>query len=310
MSSNTKRPASGGEKRERPKKTAFVAAATPSVARSLQKSLESAGFSSITTYECDRPGKSIPEITTECMRQSEIVIAVLGVGGVGANVLFELGLAHGLGKRILVVAEEKAVLTARSLGDPYILAKPDDAEAVGAAVKDILAGPHHGERPLEAPEKQSRPIGDLADDLLADLRPLDKNASEQKYVEVVRRAIEVSGVTAISEAKLGDVNVDLAVWSDDLEPWVQNPLLIDVKVNIPTRAQVRVLADQMLWHMAKARLSHALVIYVSAAHSAKEEMHIPHVLFVSIQEFLESLRVSGFGDVVRRLRNRGVHGAI
>jgi hypothetical protein len=309
MTRNTKRLASGGEKRQRPKQTAFVAAATPSVARSLQKSLESAGFSSITTYECDKPGKSIPEITTECMRQSEIVIAVLGTGGVGANVFFELGLAHGLGKRILVIAEENAVLTARSLGDPYILAKPDDAEAVGAAVKDILALPHHGERPLEAPEKQSRPIGDLAEELLADLRPLDKNASEQKYVDVVRRAIEASGVTAITEAKLGDAHVDLAVWSDDLEPWVQNPLLIDVKINIPTKGQVKALADQMLWHLEKGRLSNALVIYVSAAHLAKQETHFPQVLFVSIQEFLESLRDSGFGDVVRRLRTRGLHEA-
>jgi hypothetical protein len=308
MTSNTKRPASGGEKRERPNKMVFVAAATPSVARSLQKSLESAGLSSITTYECDMPGMSIPEITTECMRQSEIVIAVLGAGGLGANVFFELGLAHGLGKRILVIAEEKAVLTARSLGDPYIVAEPDDAEAVGAAVKDILAVPHHEERPLEAPEKQSRPIGNLANELLVDLRALDKNASEQKYVDVVRRAIEASGVTAITQAKLGDAHVDLAVWSDDLEPWVQNPLFIDVKINIPTKGQVKVLADQMLRHLEKGRLSDALVVYVSAAHLAKEEMHFPHVLFVSIQEFLESLRDSGFGDVVRRLQSRAVHG--
>src|SRR5438128_649826 len=120
------------------KKTAFIAAPTATAANSLRKVLDQIGFVSLTAFEADQPGKNIPEISIDCMRQSDIVVAVLGEGPMKPNVFFELGLAHGLGKRILIIAEEKAVPTARSLGDPYTLAKPDDGAAVVFAVNLIL----------------------------------------------------------------------------------------------------------------------------------------------------------------------------
>lgn len=307
--SMTAMPGRPGEARNRstPKRTAYVIAASMDEARTLQDVLARLGFTSLTTFDADLPGHTLPEIIRSSMERSELVVAVLGDGSKPVNVVFELGLAHGLGKRILILADEKAVSLAQSFGDPYIRARPTDAVAIGFAVSQILAVPHYGNKAPETIEPRTRPIGELADELLGRLRK-SESLREDELIGLIQRAVERSGVTAASREKLGDTNVDLAVWSEDLEPWVRNPLLIEVKRNVRSESDALRIEQQVLGYMKRAGVSTAMVLYLQAAPKALDKVHRHAILFMSVQDFLESLRESSFGEVVRRLRNESVHG--
>ncbi len=192
-------------------------------------------------------------------------------------------------------------------GGPYIRTALDDAEAVEFALEQILAVPHHGSRPAKEPIQQTHPINGLADELLTVLRE-GKIKSENELVNLIRRAIEASGVTAASRDSLGDVQVDLAVWSDDLEPWVNNPLIIEVRSFLRSPTDADKVVKQILDYMRKTHVSTALVLYLTGAVAALEGVGLPSVLFMAVEDLLEALRTSGFGAVIRELRNKAVHG--
>lgn len=312
MSSITAQPDTT-EKPERPnrrKKVAFVTAPSAVEAHALQGVLDRLGIESTTASEAELPGRTMSELALDCIRPADVVIGVLAQGPMSHNVYFDLGLARGLGKRILLVAKPKAIPTAVSLGLPYIRSAPDNTEGIKFALAQLFAVPHHGGRPVEPVTRQTRPIEGLADELLAQLQCGQQPPTEDKLPEVIGRAIRESGATVVSSPRPADgVNPDMAVWSDDLEPWIHNPLLIEFKSNVRSKGEVRQLVRQLRRYMEKVTVSTALVIYRGADASVVKEMHSPEVLFVSAEDFLDSLRDSGFGDVVRRLRELSNHRA-
>ncbi len=69
----------------------------------------------------------------------------------------------------------------------------------------------------------------------------------------------------------------------------------------------RVLTD-LQQSMTKTRVTTALVLYRGATPGVVEQVHSPNVYWLSVQAFLDSLRHSGFGALVRALHNRNVDG--
>jgi hypothetical protein len=226
------------------------------------------------------------------------------------NVAFELGVAHGLGKRILIVADEAASPAVDMLGDPYIRTRPDNAQAIEFAMRQLLAAPPQVRKRPPETANQTHPIGRLADVLLAKLHG-DESLTEDRLAQLIHQAVAESGVTAAAGGKTADApaHFDLAVWSDDLEPWVHNPLIIELRTDVNSKKDVQTIVEQIRGSMERTRVSTALVLYRRASLPAVEEMRASQILFMSVEEFLGSLRDTAFAEVIRRLRDRSLHGA-
>ena len=132
--------------------------------------------------------------------------------------------------------------------------------------------------------------------------------TEQFLQEVVVEAIRQSGVETISESESPDRGVDLAVWSEDLEPWVVNPLLIEVKANIDSRAAWEDIVLNLLRPMGSTGARWSLLIYLHSPLDPSQVIRAPNVLAISAVEFLSALQRMSFGELVRKLRNERVHG--
>src|SRR5207253_1014565 len=98
--------------------------------------------------------------------------------------------------------------------------------------------PHHGTQPPSTPARRTHPLGARADELRAQLRAAGDKLSPTGLEEIIAQAIRDSGVTAVSQGTAEDRYVDLAVWSDDLSPWVGNPLPIEVRLTVKGKADV------------------------------------------------------------------------
>src|SRR5712691_7087275 len=122
-----------------PTRTAFIAAPSTADTSALRQVLQRLGLHALTVFEADLPGRTFSEIVLECIRRADVVVGVLGDGPTNPNVVFELGVARGLGKRILIVAGDDAQATVAMLGDPHVRSKPDNEGAIEFAMTQILA---------------------------------------------------------------------------------------------------------------------------------------------------------------------------
>ncbi|MGA7498371.1 MAG: restriction endonuclease [Isosphaeraceae bacterium] len=289
--------------------TAFITAPVSVDVWGVRQILERRGIKTFTADELDLPGRPLSEILQEGMSRADIVVGVLGSGTSSENVFFELGFAQAMKKRMLVLGSGDAPLsTWASTGIPYVRAELTNPQAVDFAVAQILKVPHHGST-RETPVRRTRPLGEAADRLLSKLIGATGEKTAQVMEEVVVEAVRQCGIDTVSQSGRRDGGVDLAVWSEDFEPWVNNPLLIEVKANIGSATAWEEVVLNLLRTMGSTGVRWSLLIYLHSPLDPAQAIRAPNILAISAEEFLRALQGMSFGELVRKLRNERVHGA-
>jgi hypothetical protein len=297
-------------KRDNGRRKVFITSSRPEDAKALGATLDHLGIDWFTLDDVDLPGRNLLEVLLACIERADVVLAVLDASPKSRNVFFQLGVAQGLKKRTLALVEGEELLpSVISFGTPYLRTRADNSKAVEFALTQLLAAPPHSGKAPEEAVTRTRPLGKRADELLARLRDKEGSMREEDLIEILRQAIEASGVTAVSSATLKGARTDLAVWSEDLEPWVHNPLIIEVRKTLRGQADVDQVVGGVRRFMEATKVPWAMVIYGNTSARTADRLRFPNILVISAEDFLESLRTAGFGDIVRRLRNTSVHGA-
>lgn len=250
------------------------------------------------------------------IRHSDLVVAVLGMTSSNANVLFELGCAFALKKKILVILPEGYEVPSDIKDMVYIRSTPRNREAVGFALEQILASPEqeigYGTRLLD----RSKPLGDLAIDLLKRLKRLESfnDAPVERDIEsIVCEMLEASGVVTRSQPqqKHTEIRPDFAVWIEELEPYFGNPILIEVKGRLNNAGQAKYAVDQVLHYTS---VSNVLTVVVFSSQISSEALEVislyPNLYFFDLRDFLIHLQQESLGSIIRDERNARVHGRL
>jgi hypothetical protein len=162
------------------------------------------------------------------------------------------------------------------------------------------------------PTPKTRPIGERADELLARLQEALEHPDEQELTEIITEGLSATRISSLSypsEIMAEDGRADFAIWSDDFEPWVGNPLLIEVRSRLAAPSQLDAALDQMSKMLDKTRTAWGLLLYgVSSFRPEDEALRHPRVFVMSIEEFLRSLKGVGLGEFLSHRRNLRVHG--
>ncbi len=298
----------GREDRAAKLPTSAYIAAPPSIdTRPLRQALESKGIHTFSPDQLDLSGL-LPDVLREAMQRADIVVAVVDPTSSSNFVCYEVGYAQGMGKPAFIfLAGDASPSLWTSSGTPYFTFAPDNPSALDFAVQQILAIPHQGPASPPAAVKWSHAIGDQADELLARLRAEGENTRLQVLEDVIGRAIRQSGVRSIESGE-GDLGVDFVVWSADLSPWVGNPIAIELRQNVRSGADVSAEVGKLTQAMARRRIPWGLFIYGPSTLDVWNAIAVPNILAISAEDFIERLRKTGFGELVRRLRNQRVHG--
>jgi hypothetical protein len=147
-----------------PARSAFIAASSAVDTSVIRHALESRGIAPYEIDELATAGVSIPELLRDCIMRADLVVAVIGGGKAKDNVLFELGFATALKKRILALVPPDEDLPVSEI--PYLRTAPDNREAIDFGPDQILNAPWATWRPASEPARKSESIGELADVLL------------------------------------------------------------------------------------------------------------------------------------------------
>lgn len=291
------------KQRDTTKKTAFISAALSTNTAGIRRILERQGIEAITADQIGMPGSRLADILQEAIGRADVVVAIID-SGVNSNVFYELGFAQALKKRTLILVD--ADVDAASMGDvggTYLRTRLDNTKAIELGVAQILKAPHHG---TSEAVKQTKPIGRLADKLLAEIRGDLGPRPAMRLEEIILEAIRASGITATSDPAARDMGVDIALWSEELEPWIINPLLIEIRLNIHAKEELNRVTRQ-IQQMKGARAVWALLVYWHADFDVWQEV-APQILPISVEKLLELMREKSFAEVISQLRNQRVHG--
>ncbi len=292
-------------------KTCFISAPAGAELGVLRTALESRGLRALVPHDL-AVGTDWSSAIQKQLSQADLVIGVLTSKRQSPWVLFELGQASALGRRIVLIASPKADPIPFAMHQLLVLRIDlDNQEAIGFALDQILSAPERPKGGRTAEPKPLRGLGTAADDLIAALdRSLATN-NWQALEQVVADALRSSGADVVVTSPTRDVGADFAVWSDVLEPFVGNPLLVEVKARIRGKAEASRAARQLASYLGASGSRWALLLYGEGPDPEGQAWagSPPNILVLSLRSLLEALRTNAFPELVRDLRNRRVHGS-
>jgi hypothetical protein len=213
-------------------KTCFVAAPHGVPLEALRNSLLRRGIRPLVPEELSVGTDLASEIQRNIVR-ADLVIGVLPKGRQSTWILFELGQAFALGRRILVVAPPGSEAIPSDMQRMLVLrTEPDNSEAIDFALDQLLSSPDNA--PNAAPSKsfESVGLGPEADSLIVRLDQALLSENPRALEAAIADAIKKSGADVVVESPEPGRGADLAVWSDVLESFVGNPFLIEIKLRI------------------------------------------------------------------------------
>jgi len=257
------------------------------------------------------PGANWSEWISHKITEVDLVIGVLTSERRSQWVLFELGQAAALGRRIVLIAPPKLATIPSHLKRFLVIRTTlKNRNAIDFALDQILASPERP--PTRRPTVASPPpvLGADADPIITRLTAAIGARDYRQVERAVAEALRGSGVEIVSEASNPDLGADIAVWSDALQPFVGNPLLIEVKIRFHEPHELRRAANQLSEAVASRGAVWGLLLYGEGPQKfASSQKGVPPTILVySIVDLIEQLRTRSFAEVIRDLRNQRVHG--
>lgn len=258
--------------------------------------LESRGWQPFALADVATLGVSLGEAVRAAIESADLVVAYFDEGSQSSNMAFEVGLAAGLGKPVLVIAPGEVPSDLHSLFQ--VRASAENADAIGLALDALERRVETSTDPNHLP-MTGRPLGSYADQLLEYIRTT--RLDERELQAIIVKAIEGTGAIA-SLAGPADRGFDIGVWAEDLDAIAGNPLLIELKRRISGDTARQSLLS--LHSVPGARA--ALIVFLEEPQEESRWLRWP-VVGISLERLLREMRHRSFAEVVRELRNRSVH---
>jgi hypothetical protein len=241
--------------------------------------------------------------------RADIMIGVLSGSNQDRAVLFELGVARGLGKPTVLFAPPRASLPSELNGVPVIRLDWRRKSGLNLAVQRALDLPAR-RASLKDLSLPARPLGAAVDDYLARLQLIRRTPVQESeaVTKLVADALTAGGaVVEVGPRNGADDRPDLVIWHDELESTLGNPILVEIKYKVSDPLGV---ARQLASYVAAAGTTWGLLLFVDgdASRTIVRKALPPGVLAFAIGDLLVQLRDSSLPNVITQARNRRMHG--
>ena len=253
-------------------------------------------------------GSSWLDVLDQELSQSDFVCAVLPAEREG-NIFFELGIAYAKRKPILAFIGSPLQLPSEILSITsiaHVRSDPTNSDAIRLALDTFLQ--HAGPTPVRRPRKPS-PKGSSRRKEWAKLAPL---ASPAEFGRETADLFQQAGFIVSGPTESRDQGADFAVWIDELEHSLGNPLLVEVKAGDLSIGRLRDAAFRLQHHVAKTHGRCALLVYWDRNNREFPAVSTEWPLILQLSGTALSRLVSQ-GQLVQelvRLRNAAVHGGV
>jgi len=294
-------------------RTCFISAPAKVDTTPLRQELEARGIRWFDVATSLPVGSSVLDTVRSGIAEADFLCGVIPDGPVNPNVLFELGLAVGRDRPALVFVDPRVDVPSDLGGIAVARATLKDTEALrfhldmflGHAQPRANGRNHTVIRSMRSTSPAARAWLDAAWD---ELRSASEPPDEIEIVRFLKELFERFGAVASGAPSTSASfrRADLAVWIDDLESIVGNPLLVEL-VGRPER--VAETEDRFRRLLAESRAILGLLVYwgdrVLLDGSSSNAM--PLVIRYSVEELVEQVRAGSFVPSLLERRNKAFH---
>jgi hypothetical protein len=243
---------------------------------------------------------------SKLLASADLIIGVLTPERLSDWVLFELGQAWGQGKTILLFAPPGSAHVPSTLRRFVTFRTTvSNQEAVEFALDQILAAPEPTHAP-DVPARKKTPLGASANRYRRGNETSFVLANPLELESLVAKALQEAGVDVLARSQVEDGGADLAIWSDELQPFVGNPLLVEIKTELATPMNALIAAQKFSRNVTASGGLWGLLLYGKGPKKIK--LLPQNVLAMPIETLFLKLRSESFDRIVRDLRSRRVHG--
>ena len=236
------------------------------------------------------------------IQRSDFVIAVLDGSRSDHRVLYELGVAEGVGKPVFVVSIRKRANAFAISKFAVANVGLREAEALGFQLDLFLSTPHEsifikGTQP--PPSSLVAPVVTRKGPVAVHGATLEKFVFDE---------ILLAGGTAIAEpgSNADAVTPDLVMWLPKQEPVLLDPAMIEIKVK--ATAQIARMVERSLLPLIQTSGMGSALLLTQEMPTSTFRPTAPNFFWLSIEQFVELLRSGKLGRHLRELRNRAAHG--
>ena len=256
-------------------------------------------------------GQDIYEGIKELISQADLVVGVLNRERRSHAVLFELGMAAALDKQIVVFAPPKGAQIPFNLQSFLVLRIGlRNKEAIDFALNQLLLAPASKKKSIRGDlALQRKPRSSIATQIV-ELQNVMEVGDGRRFEEIITEVIRDSGVEVAVRPTFQHREMDLAVWAEDFQNALGNPLLIEIKWRLENDEQMRAALKRCAASTAKSGGRWSLFIYGAGPKLSRKHWSsiAPTVLAIPALDLFEQMRDRSFVQVLVGLRNLRVHG--
>jgi len=281
-----------------------------------------------------KPKWSILTTIESAIQNANFVCAVIPHGVKTSNVYFQLGMATGLRKPVLLFVEPGVDITVELASFEYVRATFDDEHAIDFNLDVFLD--HLPPKPkvrtmkppadaamrafgpklieTEYPARVQHPISkeinvEWARRSISEIEQMPPMQAGQEFEKLVARLFREAGAIVRQQPSEFERGVDMALWLDEVKSSLQNPLMVEVKLGKLTKSSINEAEKTLRIHIAKARAEAGLLVYLDREGQVftKVKAYWPLVFRFNIHELIELV---GNGELVKNIlaeRNRVAH---
>ncbi len=292
--------------------TCFISAPVGITLSKIKRLLHEKNIESIVPSEVISLGQPIFEKVSELISRSDLFLAVLNNAPGSMNTYFELGVASAKKKHIVIISPDTHQIPFDLRGVLSLITDVEYLEPLEFVIDQIIAAPKKrkitSKNRVQPTERSNLFI--QTDELLNRLNFLNLGEVKNELENIVTNILNESDVTIVKQPKIINNTPDLAIWSDELDTILGNPIIIEIKENIRGSNHIKIISDRIQNYLEKTNSKFALVFFLKGIgpENAKNLANINNILFFQLEEFIQQLKYHRFAEVVRRKRNFLAHG--
>ncbi len=256
------------------------------------------------------PGDNITTVIEDKIKKSDMFLAV--ITNVSPNVFYEIGIAKGLNKPIFIVFSKELNIYPSFLNEfLYVRANSSDYDNIDFAFKQFVKNQSKQKQKTNKDRKKhiDNELITLPESWEFTLSDIRKNGTPVKLENYMANLL--NSLKTTSRIIEQDKGVDFALWLDDVDPILGNPILLEVKYGNITPETLNMGERQLQNYLLATKSKVGLLLYLdkTGRRFPLGSSLNPLVIRMDLENFLSEIDANkSVVKVILNKRNLMAHG--
>lgn len=259
---------------------------------------------------------SIQQTIKRKIRESDFAVFLLTRES--NNVLYEIGIAEGIGKQHFLLIDKAFELPFFLQDRLHIKVDLQSTNSIHSALEKIRINVKERKPRTRQVDKNATGLtSSYSQNIKTRLAELRNHAEEirassngRELEGLIKSVFQTLDLEFVENTQSLDSGVDFVVWNEELGRIIGNQILIEVKIGNITQSRIENAKDQVLKyiHQTQARIGIVLYMDRKGRRFTVTSAIMPLLMYFDVVDFIDGLINSSFETVLLNERNKIAHG--